>query len=354
MTDIRFAITTLKCDGEHLERMRRIFLPAHLEVVNHDDHRGLSRALEYTDVAVIRTHLDQRFIDAPRLRWVHIDRAGLELSARPEIFERGLLVSGSAGRSAPAIAEHALLFMLALCCQLPRFQDAQRRRRWGINKQQELRALVGKTVGILGTGHTGSALAMRAQACGMRVLGYRRRQGDLPSGFDRVFCCESGDTLEPLLNESDFVVVALPLNDQTHQLIGDREMKRMRPGSYVVNVGRGAVIDEAALVTNLKTGHLAGAGLDTFTVEPLPYNSPLWSMPNVILTPHVTPRVPDRMARTLDILEENLRRYREGRMLINQLRPEDRYTGPAQRVKMTARGRRSAYRWMRALSRIFR
>jgi len=141
---------------------------------------------------------------------------------------------------------------------MSRFHDAQRRRGWGIYNQQDLRVLVGKTVGILGTGYTGSALAVRAKACGTRVLGYRRRKGDLPPEFDRLFCFESGDSLEPLLSESDFLVVALPLNDQTYHLIGDREMKQMRPGSYIVNVGRGAVINEAALVTNLKARSSCG------------------------------------------------------------------------------------------------
>src|SRR5262249_34766278 len=136
----------------------------------------------------------------------------------------------------------------------------------------------------------------------------------------------AGDTLDALLGESDFVVLAVPLSDATHHLIGERELRLMRPSAYLINMARAAVIDETALLPALRAGGSAGAGLDTCAEEPLPASSELWDAPNTLITPHVTPQVPDRTGRSLDIIEENVRRYRAGEPLRNLLTPEDAYT----------------------------
>lgn len=344
MPEILRAFTNLRLEPEHRERMQRIFAPAPLEVIAVQDTRARTTALESADVAVVGDGVDGGMLAAPRLRWVHVDRAGLERSARPEVLASGLMVTGSAGRSAPAIAEHALLFMLALSYRMPDFLDAQRRRHWGIRHQRELRGLFGRCVGILGTGNNGTALAVRAAALGMRVVGYRRRRAPPPPGFDRVFCGDAGEPLALLLGDSDFVVVTLPLNDRTHRLLGERELAQMRPGACLINVGRGAVVDEQALVASLRHGRLGGAGLDTFASEPLPRSSALWKMDSVMITPHVTPQVADRMSRSLDIVAENVRRYRDGQPLLNQLGPGDCYSGPVPSVRAVRRWHR---RWRR-------
>jgi phosphoglycerate dehydrogenase-like enzyme len=326
MPDISFVLATVPYRGEHLARLRAAFAPAEVRLVRRDDAAGVATALETADAAVLAGDLDERHLRAPRLKWVHCDHAGLNKSARPEVFERGLLVTSSAGRSSPVLAEHAILFMLALAFNFTGFLDAQRRHQWGVPQQDELRGLYGRTVGIAGLGNTGSELAVRAKAMGMRVLGYRRSDAPGPPGVDRVYSAAGGETIEPLLRESDFVVLAVPLSDATHHLIGERELAQMKPGAYLVNMARGPVVDEAALLAALRSGRLAGAGLDTFAQEPLPPESPLWDAPNVLITPHVTPQVPDRTGRSLDVIEENVRRYRAGRPLLNQLRPEDVYT----------------------------
>jgi phosphoglycerate dehydrogenase-like enzyme len=322
-------LATVSYRGAHLERLRAAFAPAPLTQVARDDGAGIAAALQHADVAVLAGDLDERFLDpqrAPRLRWVHCDHAGLNKSARPEVFRRGLLVTSSAGRSAPVLAEHAILFMLALAYRFSAFLEAQRAHRWGVPGQDDLRGLTGRTVGIVGLGHTGSELAVRCQALGMRVLGYRRTAAPPPPGVDRAYSAARGETLEPLLRESDFVVLAVPLSDATHHLIGPPQLAQMRPGAFLVNMARGPVVDEAALLTALHSGRLAGAGLDTFAREPLPADSPLWDAPNVLITPHTTPQVPDRTGRSLEIIAENVRRYRAGQPLLNQLRPEDVYT----------------------------
>jgi phosphoglycerate dehydrogenase-like enzyme len=325
MPAIDVVLTTVSYEGDHLERLRRAFAPAELLHLRRHDGAGIAAALQRADVAVLGGDLDERFLDAPRLRWIHCDHAGLNRSARPEVFARGLLVTSSAGRSSPVLAEHAILFMLALAYRLTAFLEAQRAHRWGVPDQDSLRGLYGRTVGIVGLGNTGAELATRCQAMGMRVLGYRRRDVAVP-GVDRLWSAAAGDGLDDLLAESDFVVLAVPLSDATHHLIGERELRLMRPGAVLVNMARGAVIDEAALLRALREGRIAGAGLDTFAQEPLPATSELWDAPNTLITPHVTPQVPDRTGRSLEIIVENVRRYRAGEPLLNQLQPEDVYT----------------------------
>lgn len=326
MRDIRVVLTTVNYKDEHFRKLAEAFVPAKVIRLRRDDHEGIQQALKIADVAVLGGDLDERFLQAPLLRWIHCDHAGLNSCAWPELFDRELLVTSSAGRSSPALAEHAIFFMLALAYQYPRFLDAQRAHQFGVPGQEELRGLYGRTVGIVGMGHTGSELAVRVKAMGMRVLGYRRGAAPAPPGVDRILCAENGGTLDELLVDSDFVVLAVPLNNSTHHLIGRRELSLMKRSAYMINMARGAVIDEDALTEALYAEQIGGAGLDTFTKEPLPLDSLLWDAPNTLITPHTTPQVPDRTGRSIDIIRENISRYRAGEPLINQLRSSDMYT----------------------------
>jgi phosphoglycerate dehydrogenase-like enzyme len=323
MAEIRVVLLTVRWAEEYVARLRQAL--GDVEIVRTQDRAEIERALQRADVAILSGDLDDRYADAPNLGWVHCDHAGLNKSARPWVFERGLLVTSSSGRSAPALAEHAILFMLLFSYRFPAFLEAQRQHRWGIEGQDQLRGLIGRTVGIVGLGNTGQELASRAQALKMRVLGYRRRAEDVP-GVDRLYAAERGDALDDLLREADFVVLATPLSDATHHLIGARELGLMKRSAVLVNMARGGVVDEAALLSALREGRIAGAGLDTFAVEPLPPDSPLWDAPNVLITPHTTPQVPDRTARSLEMITENIRRYRAGERLLNLLTPADVYT----------------------------
>lgn len=322
MREIHHVFATVPYEGSHLERLREIFAPARVVCVSPAD---AEEELAHADVAVLRSDGDTRLLRAPRMRWIHCDQAGLDRFAKPEVFQRNLIVTSSAGRSGPVLAEHALFFMLNLAYGAHSFSSAQKRKRWGFPGVNALRGLCGRTVLILGLGHTGQALALRATALGMNVLGYRRRNIDSP-GVHRLFCGERGDSLEEPLGIADFVIIALPLTDRTHHLLGEREFGLMKSGAFLVNVGRGAVVDEAALLDALDRGSFGGAGLDVFVREPLPRKSPLWSHPKVMITPHVTPQMPDRTGRSLDILAENVRRYRSGEPMLNQLTPDDVYT----------------------------
>jgi len=319
-------VTTLRYSGEHWERLVRALAGARILRFNSSDDPELQIALATADVALLAQDPNERLLSAPRLRWIHVDHAGLNRAARPEAFRPGLILTGSAGRSAPVLAEHALFFALALAYRFPSFLDAQRAHQWGVTGQDQLRGLFGRTMGIVGLGHTGQALAIRAKAFGMHVLGYRRRATEPVPGVDQLYSAGAADSLDPLLEQSDFVVLALSLSDRTHHLIGPRELQRIGPDGYLINIARGAIVDESALLQALHEGRIAGAGLDTFAVEPLPKDSPLWDAPNTLITPHLTPAVPDRTGRSLDIICENIRRFRAGEPMLNVLTPEDMYT----------------------------
>lgn len=327
------------------------------------DAAAIERALARVDVAFLDGDLDARFLAAPALRWVHCDHAGLERSASPALFARSsassdarrgegnnLRLSGAAGRSAPALAEHALYFMLALSYDAPRLIAAQLARRWAPSRHDTRRALTGRSLGIVGLGHIGQALAVRAQALEMRVIGYRRRVAPTPAGVDRVLASDAGETLLDLCAESDIVVLATSLSDRTHHMIDGNAFAAMRPGALLVNVARGGLVDEDALLAALRSGRLAGAGLDSVAREPLPPWSPLWWAPNLLITPHQTPPLADRAARSLAIACENLRRYRADLPLLNEVGPDDVYShGPTPEGPL-ARAVRAVFRRMRRLS----
>ena len=347
MPEIGAVLATINYEDEQFEKLRRAFRPAEFIRVRSNDAEALLAALARADVAVIEGDVDRRFLQAPRLRWVHCDKAGLDRSASPEVLQSGLLVTSSAGRSDSALAEHVVLFMLALAYDFPAFQAAQRARRWGVPRQDGLRALSGRTVGILGLGHIGSTVARRCKAFEMRVLGYRRRDAAPPAGVDRVYCVERGESFLPILEESDFLVLALPLTDATHEIIGANELARMKDSAFLVNIARGALTDEAALAEALKRGRLAGAGLDAFTTEPLPRESPLWTTPRTLITPHVTPRLADRTERSIAIISENIRRYRAGETLVNLLTEREIYSRAAAAPAISTDPLRRLYRGIR-------
>lgn len=319
-------LTTLDYQGAHWESLVEALEGAEILRFANPQCDGFDAALDRADVAILAKDPDLQILCAPRLQWIHVDHAGLNRAARPEAFREGLVVTGAAGRSAPVLAEHALFFALALAYRYPAFLDAQRAHRWGVPGQEDLRGLYGRTMGIVGLGNTGKALAVRAKTFGMHVLGYRRSSAEPPPGVDRLYSVEARDSLDPLLEQSDFIVLALGLSDRTHHLIGRRELGLIGPNGFLINMARGPVVDEAALIEALYSGQIAGAGLDTFQVEPLPAESPIWDAPNTLITPHVTPAVPDRTGRSLDIIRENIRRFRAGEPMLNVLTPEDRYT----------------------------
>ena len=317
------ALVTVQWEPELIAGLERC-LDAEKVIYARDD-ADITRALETAEVAIIASDLDDRYVQAPKLRWVHCDHAGLNKSARPGVFERGLLVTSSSGRSSDALAEHALFFMFNHAYRVREVIAAQSEHRWDNAGRQPLLALRGQTLGIIGVGKTGGALALRARALGMRVLGSRRSTEPV-EGVDKMYSTERGDTIDELLRESDFIVLSTPLTDATHHLIGARQLGLMKPTAYLINMARGSVIDEPSLIDALRSGTIAGAGLDVFEREPLQSDSPLWDMPNVLITPHSTPALPDKQQRCYGVVCENIRRLKAGEPLLNLLRRDEVWT----------------------------
>ena len=249
--------------------------------------------------------------DAKQLRWLHTFSAGVDNPWFQALRARGVRLTTSSGANAVPIAQTVLLYLLALSRDLARWSDAQRRHAWETHSMVDLQ---GMTLGIVGLGPIGLEVARLGAALRMRVIGVRRTpRGDEP--------CETWSMarLDELLAQVDGLVLALPLSEDTKQVLDARRLALLKRGAWLVNVGRGGLVDEAALVAALESGQLGGAGLDVFEVEPLPPESPLWSMPNVIVTPHNSGDSPANLHRATAIFLDNLARYVRGEALCNEV-----------------------------------
>jgi phosphoglycerate dehydrogenase-like enzyme len=244
-----------------------------------------------------------------RLEWLHSCFAGTDDRVFGTFRERNVTITTGSGGSAPSIAQTVMLYLLALSRDLPRLARAQSARRW---EPQPSTDLAGMHLGIVGLGSIGAEVARLAAAFEMKVTGIRRTvRGDEP-------CATwSDDRLPELLAWADAIVVAAPLTDATRRMFDADAFAAMRPGAWFVNVGRGEIVDEPALIDALSSGHIAGAGLDVFATEPLPADSPLWALPNVIVTPHCSGTTDRSRTRAIDIFLDNFGRHGRGQPLRN-------------------------------------
>ena len=274
---------------------------------------------------VLRWVAGKRFADlvrdCPNVRWLHTASAGVDHVLTPAVKAKpGIVVTDSGPAFEIAISEFVMAWMLLVARRLPELMARQREHRWESLTQQEL---YGQTVGIIGLGPIGLGIAARAQAFGMRTLGLRRRA--LPAaGVDEVLT--GADGLARLLTESDFAVVAAALTGETKALLGPAQIALMKPPAWVINIARGGLIDEPALIRALQDGKLAGACLDVFAQEPLPAGSPLWDMPNVHIAPHNSPGwTAGLRERQKALFLSNLGRFSRGEPLENAVDMERGY-----------------------------
>jgi len=255
---------------------------------------------------------------APALRWVETPATGFDqLNGTGVLERRDIAVTTIGGLFAPWVAEHVFALLLGLWRQIDRFAAAQARREW-TGRGVEVRELRGATMAIVGLGNIGQAVARAASAFGMRVIGTRQRVGDVPPGVERVY---PRAELHAMLGEADVVVLAVAGTPETVRMIGAAELAAMRRDAVLINVARGIVVDEAALAEALAAGHIGGAGLDVFVQEPLPADSPLWTLPNVLITPHIAVNVPSKLRRCVEHFAENLRRFCAGEPLRDPIAP---------------------------------
>ncbi len=285
--------------GGDLDQIEVFFDSGDLTVVR--DSEGLRRA-----IAAIA--------EAPALRWYQSGAAGFEGAMFEGIRARGVRLTNASGIHAEPIAQYVITYMLQRIKRVPAHAQSQRRREWNPIGGGEL---TGLTCGIVGLGGIGAAVARLAKAFGMRVIATKRIAVDDPN----VELLLAPDRLDELLSASDFVVLALPLSDETRGMIGAAELAKMRERALLINVARGGIVDEPALIDALRDRRIGGAVLDVASEEPLPPESPLWELPNCVVTPHDSAWSPLATPRQTELFLDNLARYVAGEPLLNEIEP---------------------------------
>ncbi len=295
------------------DRLRSL-LPPDMEIVT---QREVPDCREEVEIAAGWVSPDA-VLQLPNLKWVQHWAAGVDrFTNRPDIMARDFLLTRGSGVHAIPISEHILAYLLAFARGLPGAIRAQLAHRWekaGSAQRTDVFELAGKTMLLIGVGAIGARTAQVASALGMRVIGVRYDPSRPAAGVERMV---GQAQLLDVLPEADFVVLTVPLTRDTYGMIGERELRAMKPTAILVNIGRGKTVQEDQLIRALQEGWIAGAGLDVFETEPLPPDSPLWDLENVIITAHYAGHGPHYHERAFEIFLDNLKRYREGETLRN-------------------------------------
>ncbi len=299
-----------RIDDRSLERLRSVSSEVEVTVAKTTDEAVIKVA--DADAVYGGGRLAREiFVAGKKLRWVQIRGAGVEASLYPEVIESDVILTNTSGAYDIPIAEHAFAMILCLSRGLNVFIRHQVE---GVWKGAPVLELARQTILIIGLGSIGLAVAQRAHGFDMRILAADVMEVDTPEYVERV---EKPEKLHELLPEADFIVICCPHTQHTHRLIGEAEFQKMKPTAHIINPARGKVIDQSAMIRALSEKRIAGAGLDVFEEEPLPADSPLWKMPNVVITTHSAGSSPVTGGRITDIVCENLRRFSAGEPLIN-------------------------------------
>ena len=307
-------INDVTLNEQTLERIRQIAPEAEIIIIKNkqDWEQRADELTSKTEVVFGRLPF-ARYRELPNLRWVQQDFAGTDwLLNFPDLIEKDFILTNASGVHAIPIAEHILAMMLALARDFPYSFRKQRNHQWG--RRGRVIELEGTTLGVIGLGKIGEKTAEKAKGLNMKVLATRRNPERSSPYVDRMYGTEG---LQDLLSQSDWVVIAAPMTPETRGMIGEKELRSMKKSAHIINIARGSIIQEKVLIKALQEGWIAGAGLDVFEKEPLPEDSPLWDMENVIITGHFAGSTPFYFERVLEIFLENLRRYRSGEPLIN-------------------------------------
>lgn len=296
------------------ERLRHDF-PGH-HVVQTASYDELPAEIPDAEFVITWSIRPEQFARAGRLRWVHSPAAAVHQLMFPELISSDVIVTNARDVHGPVVAEHALAVLLACAKRLPSAFRAQQEHRWAqsdiFKEQPTTREVAGSTVCVIGMGSIGREFATRARALGMRVLAVREHPSRGAETADAVF---SQKELVSVLAQSDYVLLAAPLTESTRHVINAQTLSAMKPDAYLINVSRGPLIDDDALIAALRRQQVAGAALDVFAAEPLPADSPYWDLPNVLITPHTAAVTTKLWDRHYQLIADNLRRYLAGQPL---------------------------------------
>ncbi len=252
------------------------------------------------------------FLASPNVRWVHSRSAGLDNVLFPELVASPVSLTNGSGVFSQALGEFALAMVLYFAKNFPRMIRNQRARRW---EQFDVDAIAGQSAGIVGYGDIGRTVAARLHAMGMKVLALKRHPPATPDPFiDRYF---RPDELLEMLADCDYVVASAPLTPETRHMLSDAQFAAMKPSAVVINVGRGPVVDQAALVRALRERKICGAGLDVFEQEPIPENDPIWSLENAFISPHCADHTHDWLDQAMRFFLSQYQRFQNGEPLEN-------------------------------------
>jgi len=280
----------------------------------------LNTLLPQAEVAFGLKFPDDMIERAPNLKWIQVFLAGIDGFKSKGLIPEHIVFTKTARIQGTTMAESIIVRMLMFAKQMPTYSQQKLSKMW---ERAESITLHGKTLGILGLGNVGKELARLAKAFGMRVIANRRSAKKVGRARNVDLLLPSSH-LHQLLEQSDFVALTLPLTPDTEKLIGAKEFDAMKNSAYIINISRGQIIDEEAMIKALESKQIAGAGLDVFAVEPLPMESVLWNMPNVIISPHIAASMAGYPELATELFCENLRRYISGKKLLNVV---DKKTG---------------------------
>lgn len=301
-------------NDRHLEQIRAAAPGADIVIVKESKKITDEALARCADVEIFfGTDIKYWIKSLPFLKWVQVSIAGVDwLLADPDIAESDVAITNASGVHAIPVSEHVLAVMLSFTRNMNVHFKDQMNRRW--QRLPEYRELSGSTIGIIGIGKIGEKIAETAKSLGMKVLGLRRNPDRTSSFVDRMF---GPDQLLDMLPFCDWVVISAAATNETGGMIGASEFNAMKKSAYIINIARGALIQEDDLIKALREERIAGAGLDVFEKEPIEEFSPFWELPNVIITPHIAAVTPRYVDRLVDIFCDNLKRYFSGKPLIN-------------------------------------
>jgi phosphoglycerate dehydrogenase-like enzyme len=288
-----------------------------VQIAQRNSYEGVEEDLREAEIVFTISLRAEQFAVARKLRWIHSASAAVHQFLFAELVDSDVVITNSREVHGPVVAEHVMALIFALAKKIPQAAVLQKKRVWGQEVIAEdtprLRELAGATLGLIGVGSIGSRVARMAAAMSMRVIAVREHvEKGRPEGVEQVF---SRSELNEMLRESDFVVLAAPLLNETRALINADRLAEMKTDAYLINVGRGPLVDETALTEALRNRRIAGAALDVFEREPLPAESSLWDLENLLITPHTAGLTDKLWHRHYELFSDNLRRYLAGQPL---------------------------------------